>query len=98
MHARIVTFEASPERMQGMDRERHFRERVLPTLQQQAGFKGAYVLLNRERGRMLGITLWEDEQAAQGAMRAMEPIRDASAREMGAAAVAPEGYEVVYSA
>ena len=97
MHARIVTFEGSPERMQGEDPGRRFRERVLPTLQQQAGFKGAYVLLDRARGKLLGITLWESEQAAQDAMRAMEPVRDASAQEMGAPSVAPEGYEVVYS-
>ena len=96
MHARVVTFQGSPEQVQ-QGAEQRFRERVLPTLQQQAGFKGAYVLLDRTRGKLLGITLWESEEAAHRAMVAMEPIRDASAREMGAPSVAPEGYEVVYA-
>ena len=97
MHARVVTFEGSSERMQGEDAGRRFRERVLPTLQQQAGFKGAYVLFNRSRGKLLGITLWESEESAQKAMQAMDPIRAASAQEMGAPTVAPEDYEVVHS-
>jgi heme-degrading monooxygenase HmoA len=96
MHARLVTFQGSPDRMQAEAGQR-FRERVLPTLQQQAGFKGAYVLLNREQGKLLGLTLWESEQAARAGMQAMEPIRTASAQEMGVPSVAPEGYEVVYS-
>ena len=96
MHARVVMFEGAPDRVQE-GAERRFRERVLPTLRQQAGFKGAYVLLNRELGKMLGITLWESEQAAQDAMQAMEPIRTASAQEMGVPSVTPENYEVVYS-
>ena len=96
MHARVVTFQGSPEQIQ-QGAETRFRERVLPTLQQQAGFKGVYVLLDRARGKMLGITLWESEEAARGAMAAMEPIRTASAQEMGAPSVAPEGYEVVYA-
>jgi heme-degrading monooxygenase HmoA len=97
MHARVVTFQGSPGQVQGEDRERHFRERVLPTLQQQAGFKGAYVLLDRQHGKMLGITLWESDEAARAAMGAMEPIRNASAQAFGAPSVAPESYEVVYS-
>ncbi len=96
MHARVVTFEGAPEQVQ-QGAEQRFRERVLPALRQQPGFKGAYVLLNRERGKLLGITLWENAQAAQAAMQAMEPIRTASAQEMGAPAVTPEEYEVVYS-
>jgi hypothetical protein len=97
MHARIVTFEGSSERMQGVDPGQHFRERVLPTLQQQAGFQRVYLLLDRTRGKLMGITLWESEETAQKAMQAMEPIRAASAQEMGAPSVAPEDYEVIYS-
>jgi hypothetical protein len=97
MHARVVTFEGSSERMQRVDPGQHFRERVLPTLQQQAGFQRVYVLLDPSRGKLLGITLWENEEAVQAAMQAMEPIRNASAQEMGSPSMAPESYEVVYS-
>jgi hypothetical protein len=97
MHARVVTFEGSSDRMQGEDPGKHFRERVLPTLQQQTGFQRVYVLLDRTRGKLLGITLWENAETAQAAMQAMEPIRNASAQEMGAPSVPSESYEVIYS-
>ena len=95
MHASIVTFQSSAERIG--DRGQGFRERVLPALQQQAGFQGAYVLLDRARGKLLGITLWESGQAAEAAMQAMEPMRNESAANMGAGPPAVEGYEVIYS-
>ena len=95
MHARIVTFQSSPERIG--DPGQGFRERVLPELQQQAGFRGAYVLLDRAGGKLLGITLWENEQAAEAAMQVMEPMRKESAANMGAGPPAVEGYEVIYN-
>ena len=95
MYASTVSFQGSPERMG--DPGQGFRERVLPALQQQAGFRGAYVLFDRARGKLLGITLWESEQAAEAAMRAMEPMRNESAANMGAGPPAVEAYEVIYS-
>jgi heme-degrading monooxygenase HmoA len=95
MHARIVTVQGSPEKMQ--DPGSTFRERVLPALQEQAGFNGVYVLLDRARGRLLGISLWESDEAAGAGMAALEPIRNQAAAAMGAPAPSVEGYEVVYS-
>ena len=95
MHARIVRFQSSPERMG--DPSQGFREGVQPTPQQQAGFKEAYVLFDRAGGKLLGITLWESQQVAEAAMQAMEPIRKESAANMGAGPPAVEGYEVIYS-
>ena len=95
MHPRIVRFQSSPERMG--DPSQGFRERVLPTLQQQAGFKGAYVLFDQAGGKLLGMTLWESQQAAEAAMQVMEPMRNESAANMGAGPPAVEGYEVIYS-
>jgi heme-degrading monooxygenase HmoA len=97
MHARIVRFRGSPERMQE-DPGQQFREGVLPMLRQQAGFKGAHVLLDRASGTLLGMTLWESEQAATAAMQALEPMRNERAAAMGAAPPSVESYEVVYSA
>ena len=96
MHARVVTFQGSPDRMQQELRDR-FRERVLPALQQQPGFQRVFVLLDRARGKVLGISLWESEAAAEAAMRVMEPIRAESAEALGAGAPTGEAYEVLYS-
>jgi heme-degrading monooxygenase HmoA len=95
MYARIVTVQGSPEKMQ--DPGSTFRERVLPALQQQPGFKGSHVLLDRTRGRLLAISLWESDVAAQAAMSALEQTRNQAAAGMGAPAPSVEGYEVVYS-
>jgi heme-degrading monooxygenase HmoA len=96
MHARIVRFQGSPERMRE-DPGQQFRERVLPMLRQQAGLKGAHVLLDRAGGTLLGMTLWESEQAATAAMRALEPMRNERAAALGVAPPSVESYEVVYS-
>jgi hypothetical protein len=61
MFARVTMVEASPDRIEGMTR--YVREEILPAMQGQAGFKGMYHLVDRKSGRMLGITLWETEEA-----------------------------------
>jgi hypothetical protein len=95
MHARVVTFQGSPEKMQ--DPEAGFRERVLPVLQQQPGLKSVMILLDRKRGKLLGITLWESEQTADAATTAMQPIGNRSAAEFGASEPTREAFEVIYS-
>ena len=93
MNARVVTFSGPPDRLPD---ESRFRQHVLPTLQQQAGFKGATVLLDRSHGKVLGITYWESEQAADAAMQAMQPIRREQAAAMGVTEAPPDSYEVLY--
>jgi heme-degrading monooxygenase HmoA len=93
MHARIVTIAGPPDRLPD---ESMFRERVLPLLQQQAGFKGVTLLRNRARGKALGISLWESEEAANAAMQVMGPFRQQQAAAMGAEAPPAEDYEVIY--
>jgi hypothetical protein len=94
MFARVVTFEGPAERL-AEGAEQRFRSQVLPTLQQQAGFQGALVLLDRANGRLLGLTLWDTAEHLQAAGRAMNPTRDASAAEMGAGPATADDYEVV---
>lgn len=95
MHARVITFQGSPDKMQ--DPGSGFRERVLPVLKQQPGFKYALVFLDRSAGKLLGITLWESDQAANAAGKAMEPVSSQSAASFGAPEPSREAFEVVYS-
>jgi heme-degrading monooxygenase HmoA len=61
MHARMTTMEGSSERLdEGL---RQIREDVLPQLQQQDGYKGFIVFDNRQKGELVGFSLWESEQA-----------------------------------
>ena len=40
-----------------------FRESVVPALREQEGYEGVYVLLSDE-GKVLALTFWESEEAA----------------------------------
>jgi heme-degrading monooxygenase HmoA len=72
MFARIGTWKGSPE-----DLENWIARAggvVKPNVQQQPGLEAAYWLVDRERGKGLTITLWENEEA----MRASEEFRSQS--------------------
>ena len=59
MHARMSTLEGSPDELdEGL---RDVKERALPVLQQQDGFKGFIALGNRQSDELIGITFWESK-------------------------------------
>ena len=59
MYARITTTQFSPYRLD--EAISISREHTLPAAQQQAGFKGYLMLVDRSTGKGLTITLWEEE-------------------------------------
>jgi heme-degrading monooxygenase HmoA len=59
MFARVRITTGVPEKVD--DGIRHFRETVVSGYKNVAGFKGAYLLVNRQNGRIMGITLWDTE-------------------------------------
>jgi heme-degrading monooxygenase HmoA len=92
MHARMSTLEGSPDEMdEGL---REIREHVLPTLQQQDGFKGFIALGNRQSGELIGITFWESEQAMQASEEVGAHTRSETAEATGEAIEDVERYEV----
>ena len=92
MHARMSTLEGSPEEMdEGL---RDVRERVLPLLKQQEGFKGFIALGNHQSGELIGITFWESEQAMQASEEVGDRTRSDTAEATGDAIVDVERYEV----
>ena len=92
MHARMSTLEGSPEEMdEGL---RDVRERVLPLLKQQEGFKGFIALGNHQSGELIGITFWESEQAMQASEEVGDRTRGDTAEATGDAIEDVERYEV----
>jgi hypothetical protein len=92
MFARVTTVQAPPDRLE--DGIHHVRERVLPTLQGQPGFKSLQLLVDRKGGKLLGIALWETEEALHAADETARQLR-AGAVERGATAEPiAEVYEV----
>jgi hypothetical protein len=72
-----------------------FRDRVIPVLQAQPGFGGYLVLISREQGKLLGITLWDSEEHGRLAGARLEQERRTGADQMGASSPPAELYEVL---
>ena len=92
MHARVSTLEGPPDRMdEGL---RHVREQVLPLLHQQDGFNGFVALGDRQSGKLIGVSFWENEQAMQASEEVGNRTRSESAEAMGDTVASVERYEV----
>ncbi len=59
MHARMLKMQVRPERID--EAARLFAEDVIPGCRGQAGYRGAYFLVDRKLGECVPITLWETE-------------------------------------
>ncbi len=81
MHARVTTISGSPDDAdQGID---DFRANVVPFARDQG--KGAILLVDRQSGEAISITLWEDEQAMSASEESANALRADAAEQMGAA-------------
>lgn len=94
MIAHVVEFKGPSDKLEkeGMD---GFEERVVPVLRAQPGFEGALTLLNREEGRILGITLWDTEENGRLAGIRLNQERHTGEAEMGAASAVVGMFEVM---
>ena len=59
MYARLTTTQFSPYRLD--EAISIVRDHTLPAAQQQTGFKGYLMLVDRSTGKGITITLWEEE-------------------------------------
>jgi heme-degrading monooxygenase HmoA len=92
VHARISTFESSPEQID--ESLRQAREEVLPQAKQMDGFKGLIALGDRQSGKTVGITFWESEEAMRASEEAANRLREESAEAVEETIVGVERYEV----
>lgn len=93
MHARVTTLEGSPDKMD--DATRHLQEQVLPRLQQMDGFKGFVALGDRQSGKLLGVALWESEEALRATEEAVSSVRSEAAEAADGSVAGVEQYEVI---
>ena len=63
MYARVTTIQISPYRLD--EAIGTLREQVAPAMQQQDGFKGYLMFVDRSTGKGINITLWEGEEDRQ---------------------------------
>ena len=60
MYARHVTVRGSGERID--EGVQSVREHVIPVLKECKGFRGQLLLVDRDKGEAIGISLWETEE------------------------------------
>ncbi len=81
MHARVTSLSGSPDDVDGGVAS--FRENVVPFTHEQGG-KGAILLVDRQTGSAIAITLWEDERTLRASEERANALRAEAAEDMGA--------------
>lgn len=81
MNARVTSLSGSPADVDAG--VANFRENVVPFTREQGG-KGALLLVDRQTGNAIAITLWEDEEALRASEERANTLRADAASEMGA--------------
>ena len=91
MHARVTSISGSTTAADaGIE---NFRANVVPLAREEG--KGAILLVDRQSGEAIAITLWEDEQAMRASEESANSLRAQAADQMGAAQTPKIGrYEV----
>ncbi len=92
MFARITRLAVSPERLQEGHRE--IEEHLIPALRMQSGYDGGLLLADPESGKMVSVTLWEDEQKMHATDEAAHWFRVFGAEAFEGAVTDVETYEV----
>lgn len=59
MYARVTTIQISPYRLD--EAIGVLKDQVVPSIQQQDGFKGYLMFVDRSTGKSVNVTLWEEE-------------------------------------
>ncbi len=92
MHARLSFIEGSPDAIDAGVAS--FRDQVVPGVRESGG-TGALLLLDRESGKAIGVTLWQSEDAMRASEESANALRAQAAEEIHAT-TAPrvERYEV----
>jgi hypothetical protein len=90
MHARVTTLSGPAEKIDaGIE---NFRTNVVPFVREEG--KGAILLVDRNSGEAIAITLWEDEEAMRASDERGNALRASTADQMGADQPTVARYEV----
>jgi heme-degrading monooxygenase HmoA len=95
MFARVSTYQGRPEQLDEMHHEG--MEHILPALEMQDGFSGGLVLADRQSGKVLAVTLWENQQAMDATEDASQWLRIFSAQSSGGTISSVQRYEVFFA-
>jgi quinol monooxygenase YgiN len=74
MYARTTTIRGNPAAVE--DVISYMRDKVLPVMQEMKGCVGVSMLVERESGRCITTTAWQDEEAMRSSAERVEPMRN----------------------
>ena len=93
MFARVRVTQGVPDKLdEGIQQ---FRDAVVPSYKDVAGFKGGYMLVDRAKGKLIGVTLWATEADLHATEATSQRLRTAGSHAAGGAVQSVEVYEVV---
>ena len=93
MYARVRVTNGVPEKVE--EGIRQFRDAVVPSYQNVKGFKGGYMLVDRAKGKLIGVTLWATEADLHATEATSQRLRTAGSQAAGGDVHSVEVYEVV---
>ena len=91
MHARVSTYRFESGRA---DEVVSAFENAVGAVEAMEGERGVYLLLDRENGKAMTITLWEDEAALTASAEAANQLRSGAAEQSASTIESVESYEV----
>jgi hypothetical protein len=91
--ARVSTILGNPERVdEGIQ---NYKNTVVPAAKKLTGFKGTFLLVDRKKGQLEGITLWETENDLNASQVVANSLRNQGSQVMeGVYPPSVEIYEV----
>jgi len=92
MFARVTQLAVRPERLQQGQRE--IEEHLVPAVRMQPGYSGGLILANEESGKVLTVSLWENEQQMHATDEAAHWFRVFGAEAVEGTVTDVETYEV----
>ncbi|MCV7232152.1 antibiotic biosynthesis monooxygenase [Mycobacterium branderi] len=81
MYARSTTIQAQPSSIDAGIA--HIRDQVMPALREIDGCIGVSLLVDRESGRCIATSAWENDEAMRASAERVQPIRDLAADMFG---------------
>jgi heme-degrading monooxygenase HmoA len=73
MFASVSSYQGPPDQID--DGLRYAQEKIVPSLQEAEGFEGVYLLVDRQSGKVLTLTLWESEEALRASEEEANQLR-----------------------
>ena len=92
MHARVTRVRGNSETMEAGIA--HFRDTLLEQLERMPGFRDAVLMIDREHGDGLAITMWDTEDAMRQSEQGADALRAESASQMEASVSSVERFEI----